>query len=682
MPERDKTSVKVFLAGMSSFPSFDKVENAYKPQVCTWIGSSENGEKKGQYFYQLMPVPMYLKECGIIMDYYLMISTSATERKAKLIDPENKGTIIDNKSPNNYFEDAVIEKGLVSIKFKNDNVLSQFIEKFPEKLHSGERESGRFCFIDSDHGMDTAISSIVHALRALSKEFNVELYIDEHGGARDNQWIVSAIVTLLDGEVSESGKQIIVKKMLTTGIRDNNNNYPISDSSYNIVQFVSGIKEFLVSGRIDNLKEFFKGSQENQDNPLIEILEYISYGILLCDLDIFEEGLNRLKKYKADDSSQNEDNVYLKLFSDTIYNEYGTVIDANEEDGSRIINELRWCNKRKYYQQALTIIESKIPLALNKKGYYICDSELIRELYGNDKPESEDPVLTAFNREIMSDYRKEDYSLTAVLKIMKEPDFECKGKTYTTKNGIICSVNYPDTEDNKREIHNFLAIHRALKERRNDSNHGNQGRGEDLSGTIENVNQCIGEYIKILDRWWEENDPKEIKKRAIEVKAEPGLEYGLEKLKSGEFDFSQFSTEDQEILKTLKSSVDNCVGLTWYKKPVSENDSSGIQDIMNQIDKFMNDPGNHLLREMASFWVSVRSEKNIRKILKKAQLPNEFGLKKGSDFGTLEMPHLLYLLMTSKKNDVPWVYLKLESEEKIKDLAEKLRECYRKVRTI
>jgi hypothetical protein len=55
--------------------------------------------------------------------------------------------------------------------------------------------------------------------------------------------------------------------MLTTGIRDNNNNYPISDSSYNIVQFVSGIKEFLVSGRIDNLKEFFKGSQENQDNP-------------------------------------------------------------------------------------------------------------------------------------------------------------------------------------------------------------------------------------------------------------------------------------------------------------------------------------------------------------------------------------------------------------------------------
>ena len=84
----------------------------------------------------------------------------------------------------------------------------------------------------------------------------------------------------------------------------------------------------------------------------------------------FEPSSKDIKSLKeSDPTAINVQNSYMKAMLDSILNEFDTIdLDGNEIDIPSLTN---WALKKEFYQQALTIIESKIPHYLVKHGIFV-----------------------------------------------------------------------------------------------------------------------------------------------------------------------------------------------------------------------------------------------------------------------------------------------------------------------
>lgn len=312
----------VLLLALSTF------QNTIRKSTFSYDFEGCKGEVIGRY--QLDPIPKMLDDIlaqrNENLDKIIMLCTDDTMEKIDVIKtPDGE---LEDISPVEYFQNQVR-------RYMNPLLTDD------EELFSPIRIS-----IDSPY---EGIQNVIKTIRNIK---NPHLYLDTHGGLRGIQRILEATITLLKVE------GVPVKEAYSVAFTDKSPVKPIISETeqMKIFDFVSGINEFITCGRADTLTEYYeKRSQTHYQNDIVSRIATVANGIQWCCVPEFERGLASLQEYFKHSAAPNTD-PYLSIYMDDIKRDYQNLVLSNYS----VVDEINWCIKKKFYQQALTLIESRI----------------------------------------------------------------------------------------------------------------------------------------------------------------------------------------------------------------------------------------------------------------------------------------------------------------------------------
>ena len=115
----------------------------------------------------------------------------------------------------------------------------------------------------------------------------------------------------------------------------------------------------------------------------------IDYGISLCDIADIERGVKSLRSVIRDElpiTGKTRTEQYFELTMESIRQDYGPLLRQDEISFSDLV---RWAYRKGFWQQTLTLIESRAPADFVERGFFY---------YSGDR-ESRDRALEVFARE-------------------------------------------------------------------------------------------------------------------------------------------------------------------------------------------------------------------------------------------------------------------------------------------
>ena len=178
--------------------------------------------------------------------------------------------------------------------------------------------------------------------------------------------------------------QIRICKTFTVSSQPNQLAGKISDDteSQSVSTLLSGMDAFLKNGKATGVVEYW--NRAGVKNPVIDSVVYamrnIDNGISLCDINDIERGIRTLRELLSSGKRIDGDTPTEQLFAimlDVIRKDYGPLL---ETDRIQFIDLVRWAYRKEFWQQTLTLIESRAPQDFIDNGfYYYCDSEDNRE---------------------------------------------------------------------------------------------------------------------------------------------------------------------------------------------------------------------------------------------------------------------------------------------------------------
>lgn len=574
-------------------------ENIFAVEQSIW----SYGEENGVYYHQAEPIPMMMSK-EKAPDYCIVLGTKETSKEQNFIFLGADNNDVVSESAEEYLKNKLKEVG----EEKGVKVGYKYLEYEIE----GSNDT-------VSRNVEKIVYDIVNYIRKISENYNVDLYVDEHGGLRDTQRVISSIVSLLDGEehVIDDNKltKISLKKVYTMG-KLVEGKYPIYESNYDIVDFVSGINEFLNYGRVDSLVKFYKnerGDEAENARELINILKNIASGIQLCDLNMFDEGLDRLKEYQKC-LVDNNDISYLSIFKNTIFNEYGKIINAKNEL-VRLKEEVSWCTRKGYYQQALTIIEGRTPYVFKKEKILTCDMGAY--VYAYNKNSDYFPAVLLFNDLVISNLKKTD------LNEYIYNDAPLDDNDYNSNIPDSDKYEYNAETDNYKRVKRdggkeyiifvnpdiipFLRLYRCLKQRRNSSNHVSFNCVTDMETdrVINKIEDCLKRYVLLL------TDIIDNRREYIKIMCSP--------ISESQYDFRRdinkkyisyllevYNNNPEAIYKYYAGDVSNKTNKKMKKlflslKIIRENEDTDMSD--NEIHKFIDDDTNRIYKSILYKWI-------------------------------------------------------------------------------
>ena len=290
-------------------------------------------------YYQLEPIPKMLEKLLAdkkeYLDRIVMLCTQETLKTTNVPAPDNKQL---TASPIEYFKRAI-------------------------RKYLNPHQKDEDCFVTVNISLDSPFDGIQRVIETLRGIKNPTLYLDTHGGIRGIQRILEATVSLLKIE------QINVKDAYAVEYDPNSKISRIISETENmkIYDFVAGVNEFITCGRADTLKNYSDGSQKpstSQEQKLIRAIQTVSNGIQWCCVPEFERGLKSLRPFFNANNTQNVSTQfsYLDIYKKDIELDYQELVREHN-----VADEINWCLKKGFYQQALTLIESKISILLIEK---------------------------------------------------------------------------------------------------------------------------------------------------------------------------------------------------------------------------------------------------------------------------------------------------------------------------
>lgn len=360
-PEKHAPSDKHYNVLLLALSTFGKNVN---PNEFKYI--DENGvEADVTGRYQLDPVPkmlhniLYQKKHGTL-DKIIMLCTSKTLEKIKEI-PIGTEKIC-NISPIDYFKDQVRDYMRPDT---DDEELFQAIEVDLTSPY---------------HGIQSVITTL-RTLKTTHEDQTLNLYLDTHGGLRGIQRIMEATVSLLKSEDIDVKDAFAVEK----GKESEPSRIISETENMKIYDFVSGVNEFFSCGRADTLMKYKENlehtheakkesSSKNiftkEEKQLITAISDVATGIQWCSIPAFDQGIKDLQKIFQETSESTAKNTstessdtknidkgsYLDIYRTNIQKDYSTLLKKNHT----VLDEIEWCINKGFYQQALTLIESKI----------------------------------------------------------------------------------------------------------------------------------------------------------------------------------------------------------------------------------------------------------------------------------------------------------------------------------
>lgn len=178
--------------------------------------------------------------------------------------------------------------------------------------------------------------------------------------------------------------QVRIRKIITASSRPNVLAERISDDTetQNVSMLLSGMNAFLNNGKAKGVVDYWKqaGSKSARVDSLVFAMRNIDNGISLCDINDIERGIRSLRDILSQENQVKADTPTEQLFEILLHatrKDYGRLLEA---DKIEFIDLVRWAYRKEFWQQTLTLIESRAPEEFIDKGfYYYCDSEDDRE---------------------------------------------------------------------------------------------------------------------------------------------------------------------------------------------------------------------------------------------------------------------------------------------------------------
>ena len=282
--------------------------------------------------YQLDPIPKMLDELlaqtNENLDKIIMLCTDKTLEKVTVTTPESATITI---SPLEYFKAQVRN-------YMNPDLDDK--ERFlPVNISQSSPYEG--------------IQKVINILRSIH---NPVLYLDTHGGIRGIQRIMEATVSLLKIE------GINIKEAYSVEFSEESKESIITSETENmkIFDFVAGINEFISCGRANTLMEYSdscRSQEKTSERDFINAIQNVANGIQWCCIPEFENGLKNLQKFFATPAAKttNKNTSYLEIYKQDIKQDYKKLVEQHT-----VADEINWCISKGFYQQALTLIESKV----------------------------------------------------------------------------------------------------------------------------------------------------------------------------------------------------------------------------------------------------------------------------------------------------------------------------------
>lgn len=187
-----------------------------------------------------------------------------------------------------------------------------------------------------------------------NRKEKVQLWLNTQGGFREITFVMIAISTLLEN------KYIKVRDIVSVQYQDSQDSMLKRQlHTYKILNFVSGMNEFLRYGRVDQLKEYYNGKNDSPEMPIIDEMEGFAEALQICDTRKIEETVEKLgEEIKKYEESAERSSEFFSIFLDEVKKQYGDILEKKECNGIALV---KWLYENKFYQQALTYIEARIP---------------------------------------------------------------------------------------------------------------------------------------------------------------------------------------------------------------------------------------------------------------------------------------------------------------------------------
>lgn len=425
--------------------------------------------------------------------------------------PESKNIAHDNGSENavEYYineirrfikqGDILEETEKVPRFSENDSkVIRNFITKIDNITYSDDELNNLFVEIPlSDMRVLSyeAIPNIVEEVLKISGQQGANLFLDMQGGSRVSTFIINAAVNMLQDE------NIKLERSYATLFNRDNKVHQLRDESLSnhIFDMVSGMDEFLNYGRAKKFKEYFNYYKENYkkgdvlaEEAIVQSIEEISDAISICNIDGFYKGLDHLEEhiiaYKGL-KSENKDSIF-QAFVDKLEKTYEGILAEDR----RAVDVMEWCLKKEWYQQALTVCESKMPKQMvEEKVVYYCKNS-------NEKQS----VIDRLN----ANYNKNKYMCRGVkdayLFVIKYYEYR-NGRDNLTElieNGLLYSDYYSGSL--KAKVKEITDRYFELANIRNKVNHGAAG-SVDLEKLKIDMSKFINLYREVVQDNWKNN---------------------------------------------------------------------------------------------------------------------------------------------------------------------------------
>ena len=222
------------------------------------------------------------------------------------------------------------------------------------------------------------VAQIVSVLNDIDAQ-EVNIYMDMQGLASAEGYTILAVLSMLS---NDQNSRIFIREIITSHYRPGRFANPIDNREmkrYDINNLVSGMNAFIRYGKVDEIQAYWdsRGIENQHIESLLYAMRRVDEGISLCNTGDLESGINMLKNVFANTPKEElpevESNIF-RILEDTIRQDYGAILEGDSVDPVELV---RWAMRKKFYQQSLTIIESRLPQNIVDSGiyYYAADPE-------------------------------------------------------------------------------------------------------------------------------------------------------------------------------------------------------------------------------------------------------------------------------------------------------------------
>ncbi len=305
----------------------------------------------------------------------------------------NRIVIISSQKSRGYInEDEDVDKG---IKYKKGSAVDVYLTRINEFIHIGRSESEferpeknnnvkEACFLGCSLYQDNFINDNVYIVKgkntieqiweakeAILQNYDkrIELYFDMQGGSRNDIPMFNTILGIL------GNNKISVSECVAVDYYSKNTMQPMKtvDELYRAYDLSTAYQIFKLYGWGNQLSEFFN---DENTKGIAESVQYISDSIKLCDVEGFDVGLKKLKRAISEwDKRLGVNKSEMNFIIELIKDDFGELFDdiGKTIAPMKYIRQIKWCLKKNFIQQAITIFEAKLPTEFVWNGmYYYC----------------------------------------------------------------------------------------------------------------------------------------------------------------------------------------------------------------------------------------------------------------------------------------------------------------------